>query len=180
MANKFFQKSMMSHKPHPAFLSSLALLALSVLSACDSNFALYDVSIVNELRFDINPQGEFEDDLLPPAQQLVGVETKDGRQIVYLGEEIWLVEEDPVETGTETEAFRASKETKTTRGEGLCEQTVQRTLTFTVTGDPFSGTEAFSGTLDENERLEGAESCGETPRGTRARFQLDGPRTFSL
>lgn len=145
---------------------SFALAATLMASAC-GGMTLYDVTRSRVAECDITPQGEFCTEGGPSVQQLFAVEVREGHTVVYFGDEAWVLtgEEGPKE---------AIKEERATRSPGPCTTTLRRELSLDIAGP------SLSGTLVELSRTEGADACGETPRGRRQSYALTGSVTNQI
>lgn len=152
-----------------AHLILTALLSQLVLAGC-SGMSLYGVIRSQVDDCDITPTGEFCSEEPPDVQieEVFAVELRDdGHTVVYFGDEAWVAKgvEGPREV---------VKEEKATRLPGPCTSTLRRELSFDIQGT------SLTGTFQESTRVEGPPACGETPRGTRARYTLTGTQTNSI
>lgn len=142
------------------------LLLVTALCGC-SDTTLYQVTMTMVLRCEIRPNGEFCGDPAPPTTQLFVVEHKAGHTRVYFDEEAWIAE-------GEVGELLVTKAHSVTREPGPCTTSSQRELRFQ------EESLSFTGTLSTSTRIEGPDSCGETPRGTRDVLSLTGYETDQL
>jgi hypothetical protein len=141
----------------------LAVLAPLALCAC-ADIQLYKVVRAPVADCEIRPSGEFCGDLGPAVEQVIAVERKDATTVLYFDEETWIANDIDGER-------RVLKETRVTRDPGPCTSTLRKQLSFDENG------QALQGSLEISTRLEGPDACGETPRGERELFSLDGEIT---
>jgi len=147
----------------------LLTLLLLMTSACGSSLKLYSVNRTLVERCEIRPDGEFCDDVgaAPSDVETIAVEIEGDIVSVYFGDAAWV-------TTNDGDEYTITKEERSTRAPGPCTQISTRTLRFRIEGS------AFNGTLEVASRVEGNELCGETPRGSRQRFQLSGEITNAI
>ncbi|MFZ9886725.1 MAG: hypothetical protein ACO3JL_04405 [Myxococcota bacterium] len=134
---------------------------LGMLVTGCSDTTLYEVTMTMVLRCDIRPNGEFCGDPSPPVNQTFVVEHQQGNTLVYFDEEAWVAQ------GEEGELL-VTKVTAVTREPGPCTTSSRRELRFQEEAS------SLTGTLSTSTRIEGPDSCGETPRGTREVISLTG------
>lgn len=130
------------------------------LSGC-SDTTLYEVTMTMVLRCEVRPNGEFCGDPVSPSTQIFVVKHQADSTLVYFDDEAWVVE------GEEGELL-VIKEQSVTREPGPCTTSSRRELRFQEVSS------SFTGTLSTSTRIEGPDSCGETPRGTREVVSLTG------
>lgn len=138
-------------------------------SGC-SGLVFYDVTRTQVNDCDITPMGEFCSEGGPAVREIFAVERRDAHDFVYFGEEMWVVAVSEDETVPQS----AIQEQRATREPGPCTTTLRQELTLLREG--FS----LRGEYLESTRIEGPPACGDTPRGTKKRYALQGNQTGSL
>ena len=140
------------------------------ISGC-GGLEFFDVVRTPVEECDILPQGEFCGDVGGPSVEKIGVEERGGSTVLYFDEETWTA------AGTEGERV-VIKEDRATREPGPCTTSSRRSLRFDI--GSVDNVPTFVGTLEESTRIEGPDACGDTPRGTRNTYQLNGQRGDSF
>jgi hypothetical protein len=143
------------------------LLTMCAMSGCRFDyFWFFDVLRVPAELCDIQPQGEFcGDEGLPPEEQEGWAVEREGEVVqVFIDEEIWIAVEDE-EDDTKLTAHKLEVMTS---DPGPCTTTRDRALKLTVTFD------ALTGSYVDATRTEGGQDCGDSPRGERVTYGLEG------
>jgi hypothetical protein len=150
-----------------------ALVVVAAAGGCRfDSVRFYDVLRTPTQECDILPQGEFcveTEQLSPPTNEVWTVERRGDEVRVFVDDEVWVANE-PAEDD-EPDQVKADKLEIATRDPGPC------TTTTTGSFDIVANAETLSGTAKASTRLEGAEDCGDTPRGERSVARLDGTVT---
>lgn len=148
----------------PALILPLVFAALALVGAGCGGMTFYDVTRAPVEVCDITPNGAFCDEEGAPVIEVFAVELRESQTVIYFGDEAWIAE------GTRG-AREVLKEERATRLPGPCTSTRRRHLVFDEDG------QTLTGTLEESTVIEGPAACGETPRGERVIYALDGART---
>lgn len=157
----------MKRAPRKSACIALALTSLASLAACGGDyFRFYDVIRVPSEVCDLTPEGEFcGDEGLPPAEQEGWAIEREGTAVrIYIDEEVWPATQDEDD---DTQLKAEVIETLTSEP-GPCTTRRRRSVSLTATAD------ALKGTLVHSTRITGGEDCGDSPRGGRVTYTLDG------
>jgi hypothetical protein len=158
-------------RPRPLVVA-LALATVPLLG-CEG-VARYSVTQTSVDDCIIRANGEFcdeEDTLAPPTVETYILELLDEETLIYIGEETWIAD------GIEGERT-VVKEERLARS--LCTTTTTRTLVFDTLANADTGAPELVGSFEERVRVDGPDSCGETPYGWRKRYSLFGVQGGAL
>jgi hypothetical protein len=140
-------------------------LGLASLCSCGSGgLEFYEVlrSRVTECLIRVN--GEFcvePDQFDPPSLEVWTLEERDGRSILYVSEEVWILDVLPEDADPATTPRATTKASVVIDGQTGCRTDAERSVSF------IADRNGFEGTLTSRSVTTGPAACGSTPVGLR-------------
>lgn len=155
----------------PLLVVATAVAVATLVGACSGpDILFYEVLRTREEECAIRQNGEFcvePEQFEAPVLEVWSVEEHDDRSLLYINEEVWLLEPLPDDADATT-PHTATKRQISVVGAGGCTNTSIRSVRFVADNA------GFAGTFSSESVLEGPASCGATPSGERFRDDVSG------
>jgi hypothetical protein len=148
-------------------MKRLMLLAVLSSAGCTNSYdgiTFYESVRARSEECSIRSNGEFcvePDQFDPPVTEVWGVHLRSDATLLYLGEEVWVMDAQPDGADPRADAHTTSRSSTQTDGSSGCTTTRVESITFVADGT------ALTGTVTNRTVLEGAAACGDTPVGER-------------
>ena len=147
-------------------MKRILLVAVASSAACTNadGITFYESVRARSEECAIRSNGEVcvePDQFDPPVTEVWGVHLRSDATLLYLDEEVWVMDAQPEGSSPTTDAHTTTRSSTQTDGSSGCTTNRVETITFVADGG------VLVGTVTATTVLEGPEACGDTPVGER-------------